>query len=180
MNYNYSIMSSKKEQKAPVVVAKVVDKPVVKPKPILAVKKEYPKQNVSVFNIEKPIKTNEAGETIFLELRDVINYYEKEFIKSVCQNKEFLDYNKNVKSYLINSRTGYPYTDFTMQFKYNRTSNIEYNGKYINITKYLDNSDFRQKIINYYEKLGFSCEIFRTGYNKHTDRYSGVMILVKW
>jgi hypothetical protein len=173
-------MSSKKEQKAPVVVAKVVDKQVAKPKPVVAVKKEYPKQNVSVFDIEKPIKTNEAGETTFLELKDAINYYEKEFIKSVCQNREFLDYNKNVKSYLINPRTGYPYTDFSMQFKYNKTSNIEYNGKYINITRYLDNLELHKKIIGYYQKLGFHCEIFKTGYNEYTDRYSGVMILVKW
>lgn len=172
-------MSSKKEQKE-LVTPKVVDKQVVKSKPIVAVKKEYPKQNVSVFDIDKPMKENESGEKSFLELKDALNYYEKEFIKSVCQNTEFLDYNKNVKSYVINPRTGYPYTDFTMQFKYNRTSNIEYNGKYINITRYFDNSEFRKKIIDYYEKLGFNCEIFKTGYNKQTDRYSGVMILVKW
>ena len=173
-------MSSKKEQKAPVVVAKVVDNQVSKPKPVVVVKKEYPKPNISVFDIEKPTKVNESGETSFLELKDVINYYEKEFIKSVCQNRAFLDYNKNVKSYLINSRTGNPYTDFTMHFKYNRNSNIEYNGKYISITKYLDKSEFRQKIIDYYDKLGFICQIFKTGYNKLTDKYAGVMILVKW
>jgi hypothetical protein len=173
-------MSSKKEQKAPVVAAKVVDKTVVKPKPVVAVKKETPKPNVSVFDIEKPTKVNELDEVSFLEFKDAINYYEKEFIKSVCHNRAFLDYNRNVKSYLINPRTGCPYSDLTMHFKYNKSSNIEYNGRYINIAKYLDNLELHKKIINYYEKSGFKCEIFKTGYNRETDRYSGVMILVKW
>jgi len=170
-------MPPKKEQKAP-VTPKVIEK--VKPKPVVTERKEYPKPNISVFDIEKPMKVNEAGESSYLELKDAINYYKNEFIKSVCHNRAFLDYIKNVKAYLINPKTGSPYKDYPIHLKYNRDYNIEYNGKYINITRYLDDENFRQKIINYYEKSGFKCDIFRTGYNQYKERYSGVMILVEW
>jgi len=130
---------------------------------------------------EGNVLLDESGNQVKPSFKDAITFYENSFLKELCISRDVIN-DKASQRYVINPRTGAPYDSYirTYDYKFTNTNSVKFGERSISLTKFLTFKDFCDKVVSYYNKLGYECEIYDTGFDKTKQRYSRVCIKVKF
>jgi len=128
-----------------------------------------------------PEKVDEQGNVIEYSFSDILEFYQNAFVKELCVSRSFME-DKVCQKYIINPRTGYPFDSYirSFDFKNNSYNSIKIGDRVVCMTKFFDNEKFRNCIIEYYNKLGYNCEIYQTGFDKIKKRYARVCVKINF
>lgn len=163
--------------KSTVANAKVVNTKIVKHDQVSKLNETKPKftpptHDFLAVNISMPPKIDASGKELPYKFGEVIQFYKEQALEQFCINLDVMDHIKSQK-YVINPQTGTRFNRHVLRYTFvpNPNNTIDFGDKSINITRFLTQKDFAKDVIEYYKNHGFTCTIYRTGYDEENDRY---------